>query len=482
MARQLYTVRLFNGGIAESKKQGSSEGSFYFGQNLNIYGDPTELTINPALTKVSGSTVVDLVKWIVPGTPHVSKIYYYGDTGRIYESNTSGASWSSIRTVSNSGGQGLEVHNDYLYYTQDSQIGRYGLLSGSPSFTDNWQTGLNNTSTTDLAPIKAFKEGFGVGHGNYLGWWDGSTWDVDRLILPAGYNIRSLEVIDEFLAIGTWRGTSITDSEDNYVFFWDGSATTFNFFVQTDGPVNAMVNNKNRLMTVQGSQGNIYFNYAPFSHIETIPFVDSDEYVEVLPGAMSNWLGLAHIGVGGNTDSANVYQGVYQYGSASDKYAEAFNFGYTISEGVSQATTIKVGAVKGIGNQLYASWKNGSTYGVDRVTTTSPPYTTATYQGLILDDRRPAKQKLAITLKATHLPLVSAESIQLGYKTNRASIYTTGTANSTVGSTETRLPIQASKARYNEFQFEVILGAGSTSPTVTSLALLFDDLSEELII
>lgn len=479
MAKQLYSVRNFNGGIAESSKAGSSPGAFYFGKRLNIFGDPGELTINPALAKVSGSTVVDLVKWIVSGTPHISKNYYYGDTGRIYESSLTGGSWSSIRTVASSVGQGLEVHSDYLYYTQNTQIGRYGLLSGSPSFTDNWQTGLNDTSTTGFAPIKAFKEGFAVGNGNDLGWWDGSTWDQDRVVLPPGFNIRSLEVIDEFLAIGTWRGTSITASEDNYIFFWDGTAPTFNFFVQTDGPVNALLNNKNRLMSIQGSEGAIYLNYAPFSHVHNIPFIDPDEYAEVFPGAVSNWRGKALIGMAGNTDAVGLYTGVYQWGSRNDKYSEALNYGFTPSHGEETGITRNIGAVKGIGNQMYTGWKSGSTYGVDRVTTASAPYATGVYEGLLVDDKRPAKGKLALTLRADHIALLANETIQLGYKTNRESTYNTGTANAEDDSAKTRLPIQASKARFNEHQFEVILGGTTTSPKVTSLSLLYDDLKEE---
>ncbi len=479
MAKQLYSVRLFNGGIAESIKQGASPGAFYFGKRLNIFGDPTELTINPALSKVSGSTVVDLVKWIVPGTPHSTNIYYYGDAGHIYSSTNAGASWADLRTVSNSGGQGLEVHGDYLYYTQDTQIGRYGLLSGSPSFTDNWQTSLNDTSTTNFAPIKAFKEGLAVGNGNDLGWWDGSTWTQNKVVLPPGFNIRSLEVVDEFLAIGTWRGTSITASEDNYVFFWDGSATTFNFFVQTDGPVNALLNNKNRLMTIQGSEGAIYLNYAPFTHVHNIPFIDPDEYAEVFPGAVSNWRGKALIGAAGNTDAAGLYTGIYQLGSRNDKYTEALNYGFTPSHGNETGITRNIGAVKGLGNQMYVGWKDASSYGVDRVTTASAPYATGIYEGVLVDDKRPAKEKLALTLRADHIALLANETIQLGYKTNRASSYTTGDANAADDSTKTRLPIQASKARFNEHQFEVILGATTTSPKVTALSFLYDDLKEE---
>jgi len=139
--------------------------------------------------------------------------------------------------------------------------------------------------------------------------------------------------------------------------------------------------------------------------------------------------------------------------------------------------------IKGYGDELYIGWQNDTTYGVDRVITTASPFASGTYQSLLFDDNRPLQEKQAITLKATHKPLVSGESIQLGYKTNRASSYTTDTANSTVGSTVTRLPIQTSMARFYEYQFEVILATtGSTNPTITSIGLEYDDLTAETLV
>lgn len=478
MAVKYLSQKFFYSGIAPSDKIGP-RGSFYFAQNLNIYDEASNFTIMPSTSKVSGTTVTDLIKWIVGGTPYNTNLYFYSDGGKIYRETAAGV-WSSLRTVTNSGGQGLEIHNDYLYYTQDSQIGRYGTLSGSPSFTDNWQTGLNDTSDTNFAPIKAFKEGLAVGHGNYLGWWDGSVWDVDRLILPPGLEIRSLEVLDEFLVIGTWRGTSITANEEGYLFFWDGISTTFNFFVAIpQGGCAALLNNKNRLLSSIGGSGDLFVNYNPFQKVEIIPKLTIGKYVEILPGAMTNWRGMAQIGVGGNTDSTSIIQGVYSYGNSNEQFPDALNYSFTISTGTTIGTTVKIGALKGIGNNLYIAWQDGSSYGVDKVINSNAPFTSATFESLIFDNEQVWKDKLALKLKATHLPLAANESVQLGYKINRASSYTIGTANTTTNSTETVLNISQSVARFREFQSEVILGAATTSPTITSITLEFNDLASE---
>lgn len=484
MSKRILPVTSFFGGISDSEKVGTT-GTCFASRNINIFDEPTQITLNPATSKVSGSTVTELIKWTKEATPHNTKIYFYGDQGGIYVCDFDGTNWSLLQATSNSGGQGLEVHDDYLYYTQNTQIGRYGPLSGAAAFTDAWQTGLNDTSssiqTANFAPIKAFRAGFAVGNGNDLGWWDGAVWTQNRIILPPGFNIRTLDVIDEFLVIGAWRGAAITDTEQGYAFFWDGDSTTFNHFVEIpEGGINAMLNSRNRLISMVGSSGILYLNYSPFQKVQKVPFVPISKSVELFPGAMTNWKGIAHMGIAGITDSDTLQAGVYQYGARSDRYPEGWVIGYTLSTGLTTGTSIQIGSVHGIGAQMYIGWRNGASYGVDRVSIASNPFASGTWESLIFDDERPFDEKQALVLKVTHKALASGESLQLGYKTNRATSYTTGTANSTVGSTQTRLIIPPADARFYEFQFEIILAtSGATSPTVTSAALLYDDLLEE---
>ena len=479
MANQILVVNQFSGGISDAEKTGV-QGSFGFGQKLKITDDPNQITVQPATTKVSASVATDLIKWIVPAIPDESKIYYYGDSGKIYRSNTDGTSFEELRAVAASNGQGMWLHNGFIYYTQNTQVGRYNI--STTTFTDNWQTGLDDTSTSKFAPGIPFLAGFVVGHGNKVGWFDGSTWTTAKLTLPPGVRVRSLELINDYVAIGTWRGTAITDTEEGYVFFWDGTASTFNFPVATQGGgINTMLNSRNRMLSVIGGNGLLMQGYEPFNKLQAIPKLTLDKYVEVFPGAMSNWRGLAHIGVSGNTDSTTVVQGVYQWGSKSSRYPEALNFTFPISTGTTTGTTLKIGAVKGNGNNLFIGWRDGATYGVDRVLNSGNPYAQAIYESLIFDNGNPGKEKQAKTIKASHVALLSDESIQLGYKMDRDTSYATGTANSTVGSTETRLPIP-SDARFYEFQWEVILNsAATTAPVVTSTSFEFDDGESERI-
>lgn len=470
----------FNGGISDAEKLGI-EGAFFFGTNLNIHKDPNQLTIMPKSAKESGTVVDGLPKWIVSGAPHDSNIYAYDENGRIYQRN-SGGTWSGIRNVANSIGQGLAVVDDYLYYTRHTAVGRYGPLSGGAVWDDNWQTGLQNTATTGYAPIEGLLAGFVIGHGNKVAYWDGSVWDVDALTLPPGLNVRSIEHTDEYVVIGAWKGSSITDSEEGYAFFWDGTAPTWNFDVKLDdGGVNAMLNTRNRLLSVLGSAGFLYLGTQPFAKVQQLPKLDPfKKYLEVLPGAVTNWKGYAMVGVAGNTDDANVVHGIYQYGSKSDKYPEVLNLSNLLSTGNSTGTAIRIGGLLGQGNKLWFGWKDGSSYGVDIVQSSADPYAQATYESLIFDASRTYEQKRAAYLKVTHLPLVSGESIRIDFKKDRASSYTNGTVNSTVGTIETKEPITTSDILFNESQLRVILATSvTTAPTVTSISLEYDDGSEE---
>ena len=470
-------ISKFSGGIGEGLKVGA-EGSFYFGKRLDIYQDPNSFTILPKTVKVSGTTVDALVKWIVPGTPHDTNKYFYAENGKIFQETSAGA-WSSLRTVASSVGQGLEVSNDYLYYTQNTQIGRYGPLSSSPTFTDNWQTGLNDTSTTKYAPIKATPGGgLVVGHGNKISYWDGATWTLARLTLPAGLHVRAIEVVDEYIIFGTWRGTAITDNNEGYAFYWDEAAETFNFVAPLPaGGINALINFDNQLLTVGGSKGDIYLGSSPFQKIKRIPLVGPSKYMEVLPGAVTNYQGFACIGTSGNTDSTTLIQGVYFWGYPGP-IPDCLNYAHTISTGTETGTTLKIGALKGIGNALYIGWRDGSTYGVDKVLPTNDPYASATYEALIYDAKNPGDDKRVDLLKATHRGIAANESVQLGHKINRTTSYTTDTANSTADTIETRMNIN--NGLFSELQGEVILvTTTTTAPTVTSLSILYDPLESE---
>lgn len=166
MAESQITTIDFSGGIATISEKKDKENSALFTKGLNIFEDPAYLTLAQKTTKVSGSTVTDLIHWAEDGSPYDTNRYFYSSGGKIYR-ETSGDVWSSLRTVSGGGGEGLLVFDNYLYYPQPTEMGRYGPLNGTPAFQDSFsgwwiatqlQDTGGGTGSTDYVPPTSISE------------------------------------------------------------------------------------------------------------------------------------------------------------------------------------------------------------------------------------------------------------------------------------------------------------------------------------
>ncbi len=125
----------FVNGISDFQKEGAPD-TYYFGRSIDHRTDPRGITLLPRTLKESGTVVTDLIKWF----ENVSGVVYsYGDAGNIYK-RTAASVWSLLRSVSISNGNGLGyfAEDDYLYYTRDKLIGRYGPIAGTARFDDDF--------------------------------------------------------------------------------------------------------------------------------------------------------------------------------------------------------------------------------------------------------------------------------------------------------------------------------------------------------
>ncbi len=125
----------FNGGIAPYNKE-SQPGTYAHGRSLDVRSNPREATILPKTTKESGSVYQALP---MDADRVGNTTYIYDQAGNIYTRSSAG-SHSLVRTVANSHGNGMRYfgEDDFLYYPSDKVIGRYGQLSGTPTFVDDF--------------------------------------------------------------------------------------------------------------------------------------------------------------------------------------------------------------------------------------------------------------------------------------------------------------------------------------------------------
>tara|TARA_Y100000310_G_scaffold260707_2_gene269786 strand:- start:3170 stop:4963 length:1794 start_codon:yes stop_codon:yes gene_type:complete len=470
----------FSGGLSDGTRVGIP-GSFYWAKGLNYRNDPDSITANYVAAKNSGSTVADLVKWVAHD-PINGNTFYYGDAGKIYK-RTSGGTWSLLQTTSNSGGQGLAVYADYLYYTQDSQIGRYGSLAGSPSFTDNWQTSLNGT--TEWRPIYAFMNFIAVGNGRYLAHWDDTTWTATKLTFPAGWYVHCLGEVGSYMAIGVNDAAEPASATRGLIFLWDGTSSSYNDFVSVDdGPINAVLGRQNSLYIWAGHEGNMYVYTGGVQKIKKIPFVSDKKTIYAYPGAVTNYEGLVHFGLAGGT-STTVHRGAYSWGQPNKNYPNGLNFEHPISpsitSGVNTGTAIDIGSTKAVGTNFYIGWKSSSTYGVDLVSTTVKQLS------VVYESRIISLSKLG-TFRGVRIyfdTLATGQTITIKYKADRQSSWQSlGSASVDVEGSVTHKFISklGSVIKAMDIQFQATLAGTSGMPTLNKMVAYFDEMTVPIII
>ena len=300
----------------------------------------------------------------------------------------------------------------------------------------------------------------------------GDAFNPKILTLPAGYRVRCFAKWREYLAIGVWLGTDITDYETGYVFFWDGIKDTYNHYIPIpEGGVNAMYGLGDVLFIVAGYTGEIlvYSGVGAAQKLNKIPNIESDEYIEVAPGAINMWRTYLHYGSDYNTDSESVFKGVYSIGTSNRSYPTSMGFDYPTSLGDQTSSGVKIGMIYPSGQNLYISWQNNNTYGIDRVNTANNVYANAELYSLINDVQSISKEKYPLILRADFERLKAGESIGVKYKLDRNDLWSTSVTQSTLNATSLRFRIPK---RCKEIQYGVELATTSTtSPKLIGVTL-----------
>lgn len=175
-----------------------------------------------------GSVVGDKILWLLP-YPETSKCYGYGRAGKIYSINMSTDAPTLLQTTSNSEGQGAEIYKDYLIYAQDTQVGKYGPLSGTPAFDDDGISGA--TQLTDLSNHQVSIGADGrcyVADGNELNSFsliDGppsSDWSTGDFVLPSDFNIVAHINDGRYHVIAATRYPGgLYGTREIKIFYWD---------------------------------------------------------------------------------------------------------------------------------------------------------------------------------------------------------------------------------------------------------------------
>jgi hypothetical protein len=148
------------GGTATSQYGFPTEpASYRFGQSIDHRTDIRSVKLQPRTIKESGTVVQALPKWGITPPTSGNNTYIYDEGGNIYQRTEAGA-YSLLRTIAASHGNGIQWwgEDNFLYYTSDSLIGRYGPIdTANPTFTDNFfgSQGGTRTNTNSLELLSA---------------------------------------------------------------------------------------------------------------------------------------------------------------------------------------------------------------------------------------------------------------------------------------------------------------------------------------
>src|SRR5688572_8192258 len=139
MAKKVISHSVVNGGISDFDNIPTPPNSVAHTRSVDVRTNLKRVTLLPRTIKESSTTVTGLIKWFT----YVSSsgdTYGYDENGTLYKRTSAGVT-TLLRTVPNSHGNGLSYsrEDDFLYYTSDKVVGRYGpLSSATPQFVDDF--------------------------------------------------------------------------------------------------------------------------------------------------------------------------------------------------------------------------------------------------------------------------------------------------------------------------------------------------------
>lgn len=323
--------------------------------------------------------------------------------------------------------------------------------------------------------------GWAIGNERYIGFFDNinGEYDPNAITLAPGFEVRNVYRSGEYLIAEAWRGQSFAQAEEARRYYWDGIETTFNFFEDLPmGAPNAVQSYRGEPVGIYGNRGGFYTGSQQFQKIvKETPKLARGKVLEVYPGAVAEYEERLVFGVAASTDDgSSLEQGIYEYGSQETALPNALNFPYEISTGTSQGTTLKISALGSFGQDLYIGWRDGSNYGIDKITAGDSAVNGGVWESRIFDDGDPDKDKLAVKLEITFESLTTNQTVTPKYKINRAASFTTGTA-ATSGDTSVDLYIHS---RFKEIEYGFNLASSSnTFIVITGINLIYNDLEEE---
>ncbi len=454
-----YTLPIqVSAGLAESKYRGI-KGSLYRSVGTDIHSIPGLLQVNQKLTKDSGTTVTDFIKYAIAGSD--GNTYWFGDTGKIYK-RTSGGTWSLLTTDTHGEIFGAAEFNGYIYWATASNLARC-VISSVDWETDKNETYGTFTNGTTPHPMKVHLLKLYIGDGKDVVVSTAAGTSV--LDLQPDFTIQALESAGIDLLIGA----RVDNRNQCGIFRWNCNDDSWNFedYINEDG-INSIIleNQSNEIVISAGSKGNIYqYNGYSLNFKRQIPGTYTSTAKNTVY-SMANFGNLVLIGVSNSTGDPAL-EGVYSYEA---KTYPILNLDYVISQ--DKTASISVGAILVVGQDIFVAWKDSTTYGVDKLDW-SNKYGSAYIETMVLNPLN-GTQKLFKEFGIMSQALPASCEIAVSYKKDSDSAYT-AVYGSPITLADTVRQILKDTLEGNKIQIKLAFTvSANTSPAIEGMYLGFN--------
>src|SRR3990167_1434804 len=367
-----------------------------------------------------GTTMTGLIDVFVNGSD--GSTYAFGATGSIFARNSANE-WTFVYDIET--GQSIKGAaeyadtngNNYLFWATDTCISRKPF-PGSNSVPDTgtmrwsdvtqeWKT--ENIFATDWHFIKNIGGDLNIGNRYSLAQFDyDANFDPVTVNIRPGNRVTGIDEAKDYMAVfGSTR-----DGQDDVgdLWTWISGMTQYQQRKQLPAKgVNNILFSSEIPLCQAGINGELF--YTDFTTVVPLGAIPGDGFV--LPHASCIYDGIAMFGFSGAT-----YPGIWSYGRKSKNRPQALNYEYRLmNETGATGSTSTIGAIIVTNGVLLASWQNGTTYGVDMVSSTTKA--DAIYEGLEFDGGRPYWKKMINTIKITMSLMPASTGVAMRFKGNK---------------------------------------------------------------
>lgn len=358
-------------GISDSLWSGPP-GSFYKFVGIDKDSNPGSITVHQALAKHSGATITELCK-VGLGISDGSKLWFSYTSGKIWRE--SGGTYELVYTTApaagNAGCLGAREFNGNVYWGTESRehyipVANIGsAASWTANAVPNWQT---FTATDALYhPHEVQNNQLFIGDNYLVAKVDSSnSFTANALTIAKPNRVKCLAPLSIDLVVGTIIAATVNRCE---IIRWDTVQTTWQFAEPVwENGVNAFLWQGSELWAQAGTAGMLYpytglrLDYRRRRQLQGT--WSPTKTAEVWTNAVGLLKGRPIFGLSNITGNP-ADQAIYSLGSHSAGYPAGFGEDFPLSTG--NFTGITIGAIVVDGTDVYVSWQDASTYGVDKL-------------------------------------------------------------------------------------------------------------------